>query len=489
MIERHRTAMHRNSLSRPMTLALNDGVIRTDSSILDYGCGRGGDVRVLRSEGRVANGWDPAFAPKAPRGPADVVNLGFVVNVIERPAERHEALLCAWKLTRRVLVVAARLEWEARDLRGRPHGDGIITTKGTFQKLFTQEELRSWIDGALGVRAVAAAPGVFYVFRDDAEAQRFLAARFRRRSATPRPRASEVQYDTHRELFEVIADFYASRGRLPRDAELPEASTINSVLGSIPKAFGILRRVTDTEQWETIATERSRDLLVYLALANFAGRPSFGDMPIELQLDVKGLFGSYKAATAQADKLLFAAGRPEAIDTAARAASFGKLTPEALYVHVEELNSLPPLLRIYEGCGRALTGTVEGANILKLHRQKAQVSYLAYPRFDRDAHPELQTVIVARLGRLEVTFRDFRHSSNPPILHRKETFVSERYPGHDRFRRLTTREEAAGLFDSPTTIGTKDGWQAALQASGVEIRGHTLRRTRSVSRSGVGAGG
>ena len=36
-----------------------------------------------------------------------MVNLGYVVNVIEDPSERAEALRLAWKLTRQVLVVAA----------------------------------------------------------------------------------------------------------------------------------------------------------------------------------------------------------------------------------------------------------------------------------------------------------------------------------------------------------------------------------------------
>src|SRR4051812_47949309 len=41
-----------------------------------------------------------------------------------------------------------------------------------------------------------------------------------------------------------------------------------------------------------------------------------------------------------------------------------------------------PILRVYEGCGRALTGEVEGATLVKMHR-KPQVSFLVYPDFDR----------------------------------------------------------------------------------------------------------
>ena len=43
--------------------------------------------------------------------------------------------------------------------------DGLLTSRGTFQKFFDQQELRNWIDQMLSVMSVPAAPGVFYVFR------------------------------------------------------------------------------------------------------------------------------------------------------------------------------------------------------------------------------------------------------------------------------------------------------------------------------------
>ena len=77
--------MARTSLSRPVALALEDAVIRSGDSVFDYGCGRGGDVDRLNTLGFRTSGWDPTHAPDAPRREADVVNLGYVVNVIEEP--------------------------------------------------------------------------------------------------------------------------------------------------------------------------------------------------------------------------------------------------------------------------------------------------------------------------------------------------------------------------------------------------------------------
>src|SRR3989304_260593 len=172
--ERRRTAIARSEVSRPVALALGDGLLAGGTSFFDYGCGRGGDLQRLAALGYEVGGWGPVYRPEGDRQAAAVVNLGHVVNSIANPSERAEILQEAWALAKDVLVVAARTDWDARSPAGQSYGDGILTSKGTFQRFFTQEELRDWIDTVLGAHSVTAAPGIFYVFRDDASAQRLL---------------------------------------------------------------------------------------------------------------------------------------------------------------------------------------------------------------------------------------------------------------------------------------------------------------------------
>ena len=54
--------------------------------------------------------------------------------------------------------------------------------------------------------------------------------------------------------------------------------------------------------------------------------------------------------------------------------------------------------------------------------------------------------------------------------------VSAQYPGRSKFARLTKAEEAAGLFETPETIGLRVGWDEALRAKGVHLQGHRLCR-------------
>jgi DNA phosphorothioation-associated putative methyltransferase len=478
-VARHRTAMSRTSLSRPLTQALADQVLTPDGSVFDYGCGKGDDLRHLSSIGISATGWDPVHRPGQARLAADLVNLGYVVNVIEEQAERAEVLRRAWGLAQRVLVVTARLTWDARGLAGRPMRDGMITRTGTFQKFYEHTELAAWIEQTLGEVPLAAAPGIFYVFRDPADAQQFLASRVS--AYRPRVRIDpHAIYDAHRDLLNPLAEFLTQHARPPRDDELTmeESAPLREAFGSLGRACQLIRRVTSDEHWAQVTAGRRDDLLVYIGLSRFGRRPRASQLPVTLTRDIKAMFGSYQEACVQADRLLFATGKTDLIDLAACSSLVGKLTPTALYAHRSALPHLPRLLRLYEGCARVLAGTVDGANIIKLSVTEPQVSYLAYPRFDADAHPALSAAVTVSLGKLTVTLRDYSRSENPPVIHRKEEFVTADHPRRALWERLTRAEIRTGLYEHPERIGTLQGWQDTLTAAGVTVQGHRLSRNR-----------
>ncbi len=268
----------------------------------------------------------------------------------------------------------------------------------------------------------------------------------------------------------------SSLGRLPEQDEFPDAAALSERFGSLKRAFALVRRVTGSEEWDAIARRRTEDLRVYLALARFRKRPPISQLPRELQRDLRAFFGTYTRACSQADALLFRAGSAEAIDEACKRSPIGKLLPNALYVHRSALDALDPLLRVYEGCGRAYLGEVEGANVLKLHRFSDKISYLAYPDFDADPHPALLRCVKLSLRTRQLECYDYAASANPPVLHRKETFLLPDHPLHAKFARLTQQEERHGLLDDSAGIGTRDGWQARLRSRGFTLRGHALRR-------------
>lgn len=474
---RARTAISRTDMSKPVAQAIQDGIITVERSVLDYGCGRGGDVKRLQQLGYTAVGWDPVFEPEQPLAAADIVNLGYVVNVIESPEERAQTLQRAWDLTRSVLVVAARVDWEARGFASKPAADGIVTARGTFQKFFTQYELKSWIESTLRYGTFAAAPGVFYVFRNPADAESLRARQVRRSAVSPRPSAVELLYEQHRELLEELASFLQDRGRLPDVAELSAGESLLVAFGTIKQAFRVLCRATGRSDWSAQAARARDNLLVYLAVSTFAGRPRMGSLPPDIQRDVKELFGSYRAAAAEADGLLFSLRSDEELERVVKSLSVGKILPDALYFHSSVMHSLPPFLRVYEACSTVLTGSIQGT-VVKLHRQHRKVSYLFYPDFEKDPHPVLSASLRVDLRSFSVRFTDYRDSPNPPILHRKETLLTTDDQLYPKFARLTAQEERADLLGIPG-IGLRNTWNRLLQEEGWRLVGHRLVKRRS----------
>src|SRR5262249_55480958 len=156
--------------------------------------------------------------------------LGYVVNVIEDLPERAMVLRESWALARKVLIVSARLRHEQKDEKASPYNDGWLSGSRTFQKYYEQKELNQWIDDVLGVKSIAAAPGIFYVFRDGGLRESLLATRFSRRRTA---RTRQLAFDRYKDLLDPLMQFVTARGRLPEAPELEQWSTIRDQIGSI----------------------------------------------------------------------------------------------------------------------------------------------------------------------------------------------------------------------------------------------------------------
>jgi DNA phosphorothioation-associated putative methyltransferase len=259
----HRTAIARGRLSRPIRIALESGLLKERETVFDYGCGRGGDIAGLRKMGFEASGWDPYYQPGQRITDADIINIGYVINVIPDLRERQEALFQAWRCAKKALVVSARLKAELRTMPvGRPCGDGFITERGTFQRFFDQVELREWIDATLDVNSVAAAPGIFIVFRADEDANKFLLRNRSRRPMVVSVSRSHRMYDEHRELLDRLMSFFSERGRLPVPGENPELEDdLHAAIGSVRRAWSLIEKMTGEADWSSIVSARTADLL------------------------------------------------------------------------------------------------------------------------------------------------------------------------------------------------------------------------------------
>ncbi|MCW5254751.1 DNA phosphorothioation-associated putative methyltransferase [Streptomyces sp. SHP 1-2] len=467
--QRRHTAIGRARLSLPARRALGDLQLRPGMAVLDYGCGRGGDVRALQHLGLDVTGWDPVHFPEWQRRPADVVLLTYVLNVIEDPADRRRTLLRAWELASSVLVVSARLRWERNQIKGIEYSDGILTQRRTFQHLYAAGELRDYVEEATGVRCLSAAPGIVYAFKGDSARPSYLA-----RQIAPDDEwlASE---DTASAISAVVAHLEQC-GRMPQLEEMPQP--IISLLGHLRPAE--LKRLAEQEadpvKVERGAERAALDTLLFLAVELFHGRGPASSLPLPVQLDIRAFFPSYMEACKRADRLLFKLRDDAYVRRAMNGAIAGKVTATALYVHRRALHRIPTVLRLYEQCASIAAGRPGEWSVVKLRHQGRGVSWLDYPEFDTDPHPRLAASYAVDLRTLKSSFTSYADSVNRPLLHRKYEFLAEDDPDAQKYRRLTEAEVRAGLYESPHLIGTEEGWERELVRCGRALRGHRLVR-------------
>jgi DNA phosphorothioation-associated putative methyltransferase len=469
-IARHKTAMKRYALSRPLALASSHLIVAPAHTLFDYGCGRGADVRLLQKAGVKAAGWDPYFDPNARITPADCVNLGYVLNVIEDPAERAATLLKAYALANRVLIVAVRVD-QALD-EAAEFSDGVLTKVGSFQKLYTQEEFKDYLKSILGRQTHMASLGVAYVFRDENAEAEYLAQLSLYRPASLRETV-RLAFSKDRTAQRYLA-LTRTLGRVPLLTEFRALPRLIERFGSLLRVERIASSLLDGDTLATAQEQRRVNILTYIAMLRLQGLkpPPIRRLPEEVQADIKMLWPSYKASIKAGTDFLYDLGKPDRIQQECQRSNVGKKLPDSLYVHRTTEPQLSPLLRLMILTAQQIVGEID-YDLVKINRDGKKLSFLAYRDFDDAPHPELTYSLKVYLPKASYDLRNYTASQNPPILHRKETFLDPLHPRYVEYAQLTAKEEELGLL-SRNDIGTRNGWEQVLRTLGLRITGTSI---------------
>ena len=438
-IDRHKTALTRDKLSLPLFLMAERGYLNGKYTVLDYGCGKGDDVRELQEHDIECVGWDPVYQPDTDIENSDIVNLGYVINVIEDLAERNETLERAYSHADKFLIVSAMLGNESVFERFKPYKDGVITSRNTFQKYYMQGELRHYVETTLHNNAIAVAPGIFVVFKDKAEEQSYLAERHRTRhqwrqltTKIPKPvteKHAKSVLDKHKELLEDFWYTCLDLGRFPADDEFEQSENLKHACGSLNKAFTICKRYFDIEKFNQAKKERRDDLLVYFSLGFFNNkRDIFSRMPESLKRDIRAFFGKYSIARDTGKELLFSLSNTDVIYKSCVIAHNTLPASELngnhdLIFHKNYLNMCPVELRVYIGCATQIYGDLDSISLIKAHILSGKVSLMGYDDWNKDT-PLLIERIKIKLRDQEIDFFDYVGDFEPPPLHNKKAFLT-----------------------------------------------------------------
>lgn len=484
-IERHRTALSRAALSMPVRTLLENDILRQNDTYFDYGCGLGDDVAGLVALGYDASGWDPHFAPREPKREAEVVNLGFVLNVIEDPAERVEVLVDAWSHTRRILAVSTLVTGRENYSQADSFEDGLVTVRNTFQKHFEPGELAGLIEHALHAEPVPVELGLCYVFRDIGDQQDFLSRRTRRvidweqihqRLRLLRPaRVRASLYERHTELLDDFWRTLLELGRLPRPEEYGRIEELRATRLTPNQAARLFVEKYGEEPLNEARQRRREDLLVYLAAGEFQKRRTpFARLSNPLRWDIKAFFGLYAGACDEARELLFASGDSDEIEAAIADLDFGWFDAREGHftVHRSLLDRLPAILRIYVECAARLYGDPRQADLIKLHVYSGKLTFLHFDDFEGKTLPELVTRVKIDLRRLFVLVVDHGEGPQHQILFFKERFLGPEHPGREAMDRYSRRLRKLGINESmlgPNDRGapSREEFESALEQVGL----------------------
>lgn len=491
-IDRHKTAIVRHDLSAPMKGLAKHGYLTGDFTIFDYGCGRGDDLRELEAHGLDAIGWDPNFCPENPLISSEVVNLGFVINVIEDQDERIEALQRAWELSEKLLVVSVMLGSESILRQFQPYKDGVITSRNTFQKYYAQSEIAEYIEQVLEDIPIAVAPGIFYIFKDKEFEQRFLQNRHKRhyqwkQLTSPEPTSkskTKFLFTRHMELLEKFWLSCLAYGRCPSNEEFDDSNYIIEHIGSHKKAFNLVTSWFDIKELEQAEIMRKEDLLVYFALEHFGKRKPYTHQPDDLKRDIKAFFGTYKIAKAQSQELLFKISDANLIESECLVAhemlpasklycEYGR--PHALLFHKHFIDELSPILRVYINAALQLFGELDDIQIIKVHLHSGKVTLLGYENFHESPIPVLAERIKIKMAEQDVDIFDYINHDRRQVLLNKIDFIDDTFAEYKKQKAFNRKlDKVLNQFPDIKTLRNLELDQI-LQSQKLEVRRFQLK--------------
>jgi DNA phosphorothioation-associated putative methyltransferase len=495
-IARHLTALSRTNLSAPIQCLARYGFLNGDNTLFDYGCGKGDDLRNLSENNIFASGWDPHYSPDSEKLQADLVNLGFVINVIENFVERETALKNAYSLANKLLVVSAML-LNQNAYNGEKLNDGVRTQRNTFQKYYSQPELKAFLEDTLNTSAIAVAPGIFFIFKDSNAEQDFLLNRQRRRSNVLRvtshyskaPKLTKSdglfeKYKQHETLLECLWLQCLELGRVPDKSECVSLVEVTSTFGTVSKAVQFLAQIKDFQLLEIIRQNRIDDLLTYFALQFFAKCQQYRHLNSSLQRDIKAFFGDYSNAQRAAQEALFSIANTEAIIVACKTVAeegSGYLDAEnALYVHSELIEILPPILRIYIGCSAMLYGDTAETDLIKIHSGSDKLTLLKYDNFENSPLPKLVERVKINLRAQDFQLFQYNEEFPANYLYLKSRYINEEFTNYADQLAFDEQLEALNLLDL-SGYGDKPAiFETKLKSARWEINGFQLQRSQTI---------
>lgn len=383
-------------------------------------------------------------------------------------------------------------------ISGTPYGDGVLTSRNTFQKYYTQGELRHFLHEVIGEEPLPVGPGIFFVFKDKDAEQRFMYGRMENRrnilrlTRLSRPEKpirisrAEEKYLAHRDLLESLWETCLIYGRDPDRSELQNLDEVTSIFGSLPAALRFIKSRKENADAYLDEARQSRidDLRVYFAQLQFEKRRPYRHLEARLQKDVRKFFGDYRTASEAGRQLLFTVANIEAIGQACHEAAehgIGWLEDsESLQLATSLVEQLPPVLRTYVHCGTQLYGDVSSADLIKIHIRTGKLTLMKFDDFVGKPMPKMIQRVKLNLRKQDMEVFDYSGLYEPPYLYRKSRFINEEFSHYAEQVAFEEALDEAGMMNFSGYGPTAKNFDQLLEQRRYACDGFALIRSQTI---------
>jgi DNA phosphorothioation-associated putative methyltransferase len=266
-------------------------------------------------------------------------------------------------------------------------------------------------------------------------------------------------------------------GRAPEPGEFDRLTDVRRAAGGLNKAVALVVARNGKEVWQLARNARAEDVLVYLAMTNFRPRFLRREIPPRVKNDIRSFFGDVSTAQAKARDLLFAAGDPDELELAVDQLDYGVFDRGEMHFtcHRSLLPKLPPILRVYVGCGSVRYGNPEEADLIKIHVRSGKLTFLHYDDFIGKPLPKLQMRIKINMRTQFVQV--FDHSQEGQLLYFKERYLAIEDPRVDGMRKFSAKVRKIGVSESMGFGPSKEEFFTLAKSRGLNA---SLNKTRRV---------
>ena len=448
-ISRHKTALHRENLSLPIRFAISKSLLRKEHTLLDYGCGHGDDVALLKKNGFKSTGWDPYYYPKRPRKKLfDFVNLGFVLNVIEDPHERKQTLVEANTFSKKVTLISCMLAGDMNQKISKPFSDGFVSSNNTFQKYYLQSELKNYIASQLDGPIYALGPGVFALIKDpnlleDFEYINIANTTDQKRSDTNALKDVDVdfsalqkkQFASRKIALSFISKYFQRHARFPSYEDLKKYNGTEISRSEFKLALLKFNSGLDKIAANHVTERVRNELLQKFSVRKFVKLRA--DFPVSdvLRKDIRNIFKTQKALHEAADTLLYELGNYDLVlSDASNAveAQLGLLLDSKFICHSRNKSKLPIRLQALLNLASFLSGNHIDTEIYQIHLETKKVSMLTFHDFKLSALPKLKTRTKVDFRSFDIEYVSYSASTNIRVIAIRSPFLSQTDPTYEK---------------------------------------------------------